>query len=190
MPSLPSLMAQCAFFSALGSVLAQVFVMGLSKGFDWGNLMGMVTYGAFIFAPFASVWYPFLEDIAPGGDLKSMFIKVGLDQAIASTLLVSCFYLWTTYLSTRNVDQSVAAVREKLFPTLKTNWLYWIPVQSINLTMVPSDYSVLVMNIASIPWNMFVSYMASKPPAGAAAPPRVITPKGKKRKAEPKDKGN
>ena len=32
-------------------------------------------------------------------------------------------------------------------------------MQAINLAFVPNDYQVLVMNLASIPWNMFISYM-------------------------------
>lgn len=55
------------------------------------------------------------------------------------------------------------AIRTKLenayLPGLKANWLLWPAVQGINFTIVPLEHRVLVVNVVSLGWNCFLSYL-------------------------------
>ena len=55
--------------------------------------------------------------------------------------------------------------KEKLsksyIPGLKANYMVWPLVQSINFKFVPLDLRVLVVNIVSLGWNCFLSYLNS-----------------------------
>ena len=42
------------------------------------------------------------------------------------------------------------ALKEKYVEALKKNWLLWPPVQAINLSIVPPDARVFVVNIVSL----------------------------------------
>ena len=41
---------------------------------------------------------------------------------------------------------------------MKVNWVWWVPVSIITFTCFPIQYRILVMNIAAIPWNVYMSY--------------------------------
>ena len=56
--------------------------------------------------------------------------------------------------------------RDKLKSTYSTalakNWMVWPLVQTINFKYVPLDHRVLVVNIVSLGWNCYLSYVNSK----------------------------
>jgi len=55
--------------------------------------------------------------------------------------------------------------KEKLeknyFQGLKANWMLWPAVQAVNFKLVPLEHRVLVVNIVSLGWNCFLSYLNS-----------------------------
>ncbi len=50
-----------------------------------------------------------------------------------------------------------------LFPTMLNLWSVWVPVQAINLTLVPLHNRVLVVNIVGVGWSMFMSWYGNRP---------------------------
>ncbi|KAI9836523.1 MAG: Protein required for ethanol metabolism [Sclerophora amabilis] len=55
--------------------------------------------------------------------------------------------------------------KEKLDKTYKSalakNWMVWPWVQAINFKFVPLDHRVLVVNVVSLGWNCYLSYINS-----------------------------
>jgi hypothetical protein len=82
------------------------------------------------------------------------------------------------------VGAAASAVEEKLWPTLKVNWLVWPGLTAFNLGLVPAPYRILFINFCSLGWSAFLSNMANKPTAapivvdGASAaggaPPKAL----------------
>jgi protein Mpv17 len=50
---------------------------------------------------------------------------------------------------------------------LKKNWQVWPGVQLINFAYVPLEFRVFVVNIVSLGWNCYLSYLNSQGSAGA-----------------------
>jgi len=45
---------------------------------------------------------------------------------------------------------------------LKANYMVWPMVQFVNFKFVPLEHRVLVVNIVSLGWNCFLSYLNSE----------------------------
>lgn len=116
-----------------------------------------------VFAPTAFYWYPYLESLFPGTDDNMMILyKLLMDQFIYSPLLLCSFWFHATFISTFDINKSVSAISQNVMGSLISNWCYWPFVQIINIGYMPDQYKVLVINFASIPWNMYVSYSVSQ----------------------------
>ena len=53
-------------------------------------------------------------------------------------------------------------LKSKYVEALKKNWVVWPPVQAVNFTFVPLEHRVLVVNIVSLGWNCYLSYVNSQ----------------------------
>lgn len=47
---------------------------------------------------------------------------------------------------------------------LTKNWMVWPFVQAINFTIVPLHHRVLVVNVISLGWNCYLSFLNSQGP--------------------------
>ena len=54
-------------------------------------------------------------------------------------------------------------VVDKLWPTLKVNWVVWPVLQTINMAVVPLQYRLLYVNFCSLFWSAYLSNMAAAP---------------------------
>eukprot|EP01084_Bolivina_argentea_P038555 71305_1 len=175
---------ECAMFSFIGSFLCQVF-FAKGKGWDILNMLILMSYSAVCFAPTAFYWYPFIESLFPGNDMKNVGLKLLMDQLIYSPLLLAWFWLHSTFLSTFNLNKSIDSVKQNVMSSLISNWCYWPFVQVVNIGYVPDQYKVLLINLASIPWNIYVSYSVANQKEQQQQPPSKG--KGKKKKKKRKD---
>ena len=55
-----------------------------------------------------------------------------------------------------------AKLKSTYVEALKKNWMVWPGVQAINFKFVPLDHRVLVVNVVSLGWNCYLSYVNSK----------------------------
>lgn len=60
------------------------------------------------------------------------------------------------------LDDAKAKWRREFWPTLKTNWVLWVPFQAFNQGIVPLQYRLLASNLVNIPWNTFLSYVNNR----------------------------
>jgi Mpv17 / PMP22 family len=71
-------------------------------------------------------------------------------------------------METGDMYAGVKKIEDKLWPTLKVNWVVWPVLQAVNLSVVPLQYRILYINFCSIFWSAYLSNMASsKAPAAA-----------------------
>jgi hypothetical protein len=112
-----------------------------------------------VFGPAATKWYQFLQKkINLRTNIQTTAARVMADQTIfASTNM----FLFLSSMSIMEGSDPREKLKKSYVPGLKANWLVWPAVQSVNFTMVPLEHRVLVVNIVSLGWNCFLSYLNS-----------------------------
>ncbi|KAI9874315.1 MAG: Protein required for ethanol metabolism [Pleopsidium flavum] len=150
-----------AVLFATGDVMAQQAVerVGLEKH-NFARTGRMALYGGAVFGPVATTWFKFLQNkIVLKNPNTTIAARVLTDQTVfASTNLF-------VFLSSMAIMEGTSP-KDKLESTyataLQKNWMVWPWVQAINFKLVPLEHRVLVVNIVSLGWNCYLSYINSK----------------------------
>lgn len=112
-----------------------------------------------VFGPAATKWYSFLQKrINFSSHNATIAARVAADQTVFATCNLALF------LSSMAIMEG-SDPKEKLdksyWSGLKANWAIWPAVQAVNFKLVPLEHRVLVVNIVSLGWNCFLSYLNS-----------------------------
>lgn len=112
---------------------------------------------AVVFGPAATKWYQFLsKNIVLQSKTATTLARVLADQTVFATTNMAFFLSTMAYLEGESPKKKL----EKAYlPGLKANWALWPAVQFCNFTFVPLHHQVLVVNIVSLGWNCFLSYL-------------------------------
>ncbi|KAK4574365.1 Protein required for ethanol metabolism [Recurvomyces mirabilis] len=146
----------------------------------WGNhelarTGRMALYGGCVFGPAATLWFGFLQRAVrlPGRPNLEIVARVAADQCImASTNL---FVFLSTMAVLEGTDPK-KKLESTYFNALKKNWMVWPAVQLVNFKFVLLEHRVLVVNIVSLGWNCYLSFLnsqGSNPQAEPVYPPDV-----------------
>lgn len=81
-----------------------------------------------------------------------------MDQTIFATTNMAIFLSTMAYLEG---DSPKKRLEKAYLPGLKANWMLWPAVQGVNFTLVPLEHRVLVVNVVSLGWNCYLSYLNS-----------------------------
>lgn len=71
-------------------------------------------------------------------------------------------------METGKPELGIQAIQDKLWPTLKVNWVVWPVLQGINFSLVPLQYRLLYINFCSLFWSAYLSNMAAAKPTPTA----------------------
>ncbi|KAL2057916.1 hypothetical protein ABVK25_001533 [Lepraria finkii] len=151
-----------AVLFATGDVMAQQAVekVGADKH-NFARTGRMALYGGCIFGPAATTWFAFLARSInfPNRPNLTIAARVITDQTVFASTNMFCF------LSSMAIMEG-SDPKEKLKSTyleaLKKNWMVWPPVQAVNFKFVPLEHRVLVVNVVSLGWNCYLSYVNSQ----------------------------
>ncbi|KAG6368490.1 hypothetical protein INS49_002699 [Diaporthe citri] len=149
-----------AILFGTGDVIAQQAVdkKGLEKH-DLARTGRMVLYGGAVFGPAATTWYKFL---AKNVNLKSpngtILARVALDQGVFAPVFIGVFLSSMATLEGNSVKEKL----DKNYKTaLTSNYMLWPFAQAVNFKVVPLEHRVLFVNVISIGWNCYLSYLNS-----------------------------
>ena len=118
-----------------------------------------LTWVSVVFGPAATQWYKVLTKIQLQNRYITTAARVLTDQCIFATLNLGLFLSSMAYLEGANPRQRL---QDKYAEALKKNWMLWPPVQTINFTLVPLEHRVLVVNVVSLGWNCYLSWVNSQ----------------------------
>ncbi|KAK5097757.1 Protein required for ethanol metabolism [Exophiala xenobiotica] len=119
----------------------------------------MVGYGGLVFGPAATKWYQFLSrKVVLQSKTATTVARVLADQSIFATTNMAFFLSTMAYFEGSSPKEKL---KKAYVPGLKANWALWPAVQFANFTYVPLQYQVLVVNVVSLGWNCFLSYLNS-----------------------------
>ncbi|KAF2638218.1 hypothetical protein P280DRAFT_471339 [Massarina eburnea CBS 473.64] len=149
-----------AVLFATGDTLAQQAVerRGIKKH-DLSRTGRMAAYGGAIFGPAATKWYQFLaRNINLRSNNGTIAARVACDQLIFAPTNMALFLSSMAYLEGASPKERL----QKSYVTgMVKNCMVWPWVQAVNFRFVPLDMRVLVVNVVSLGWNCYLSFLNS-----------------------------
>lgn len=175
------ILTQClstSFLFAAGDVIAQKAVERERNDNDDGSPMHnpyrtlrMALYGGGVFGPLVVHWYKFLQRAVriPTSPNLEIVARVALDQAVFTPVNLTLFFSSMATMEGVMGDDGKEGldtrerVRKKLrdnwLQGLRANWTVWPGVQLVNFRFVPLEHRLLVVNLVSLGWNSYLSYL-------------------------------
>lgn len=110
-----------------------------------------------IFGPIATNWFKFLQNhvVLKNKNLE-MAARVAADQCIVAPLNLGLFLTTMSVLEGTDPKKKIEA---NYSTALQKNYMIWPAVQAVNFKLVPLEHRVLVVNIVSLGWNCYLSYL-------------------------------
>ncbi|PWN50916.1 protein SYM1 [Violaceomyces palustris] len=159
--TLPRQCMSAGVLFATGDIIAQQAIEKKGKKHDFVRTARLTAYGGLIFSPIMAVWFgKVLERIPIKGRVGSVAAKVALDQGLAAPNMVALFFAATTLMEGKGTKEVKEKLEANWWSTLKTSWMVWIPVQTINMALVPPTQRLLFVNVVSVFWNTFLSLVS------------------------------
>lgn len=92
---------------------------------------------------------------SPNGTILA---RVALDQGVFAPVFIGVFLSSMATLEGNPVKEKL----DKNYKTaLTSNYMLWPFVQAVNFKVVPLEHRVLFVNVISIGWNCYLSYLNS-----------------------------
>lgn len=145
---------------AVGDITAQQVVekRGLKKH-DLTRTGRMALYGGVIFGPAAATWFKFLQKNVNLRNANSTILaRVALDQGVFAPVFISVFL---SSMAVLEGTSPKAKLEASYVPALTANYMIWPFVQLVNFKFVPLQHRVLFVNLISIGWNCYLSFLNS-----------------------------
>ena len=161
-------MALGAVIAGVGDAACQVAVEGRSAAqVDARRVLNLSLVRAFVMAPFLHVYFPWLSRLVPGARPWQVAKRVVADQVFGPPLSLPLVFGAAALLQGRP-ETAWPRLREQLLPTWGTGVFYWPLVHSYNFSRVPVASQPLFAHLASVPWNMVLSFRSNVPLAQRA----------------------
>ncbi|QIW97581.1 hypothetical protein AMS68_003099 [Peltaster fructicola] len=146
-----------------GDTMAQQLVE--RKGFanhELGRTGRMALYGGAVFGPAATTWFGFLQRRIriPSSPNLEILARVGADQCIFASANLFVFLSSMAIMEGSDPKQKLEST---YWNALQKNWMVWPVVQFTNFKFVPLEHRVLVVNVISLGWNCYLSFLNSQP---------------------------
>uniref|UniRef100_A0A7E4V166 Mitochondrial inner membrane protein Mpv17 n=1 Tax=Panagrellus redivivus TaxID=6233 RepID=A0A7E4V166_PANRE len=112
-------------------------------------------------APMSYKWFQIIERLVPSGRasaLKTGIKRMALDQILAAPVFTSVFLFNLNVLESRNFTNSLTKTATIFVPVITTNYKIWPLIQLINMSLIPLQYRVILVNFCGLFWNMYISY--------------------------------
>lgn len=149
-----------AVLFATGDTMAQQGVE--RRGLEKHDLMRtgrMAAYGGCIFGPAATKWFDFLvRRVNLPSKNGTILARVACDQFLFAPVNMTLFLSSMAYMEG---NSPVQRLKDAFVPGYQKNLMVWPWVQFTNFKYVPAEMRVLVVNIISLGWNCYLSFLNS-----------------------------
>jgi protein Mpv17 len=140
-----------------------------SAGLDYTRTLQVAVTGLLWSGPITHFWYSLLEKIY--GFLAQflriqnaaigLLVKLFLDAILFSPTVVVGYFTVRSILEGTGLAGAKEKLSTKFKPTLIGAWKFWPPVNSINFYFVPLQFRVLYMNVLSLLWSGYLTFVNS-----------------------------
>ncbi|XP_071523222.1 mpv17-like protein 2 isoform X2 [Panulirus ornatus] len=155
----------CGGLLAIGDGIQQQIdhMRGISTtpGHDWGRTGRLFLVGLSQGPPH-HIFYLWLDKVLPKRSAKAIFKKIIADQLLGAPFFAFTFFMGAGLLEGKTMNGSLQEFKLKFPVVYAFDWLIWPPTQTVNFLFVPTPYRVLYINIVTVIWDVFLSYMKHK----------------------------
>jgi len=124
-----------------------------AEEFDHARTARLGLFRLLFFGPAYSVWLKFLEsqfgNMATAGR-AGLAKKIALDQFLWAPPALGSFYVSMSLMEGNGMLAGLERCRTCLWKTLCYNWMLWIPMQCVTLSVVPITYRVAFVSVLMI----------------------------------------
>jgi len=173
----PTKIISSGLIGGLGDILIQTVENNgreVPIPFDFRRLAVFSTVAALYIAPVIHVWFDYLNNlqfIQNMSNVRKAGVMMLLDQTIGATVINFLFfvafeianYIYPPYNPAKSLlEACVDSAKGNIWVTLVANWKCWPFLNFMNFLLIPVEYRVLVSNVFSVFWNMFLSSVANR----------------------------
>jgi hypothetical protein len=126
----------------------------------WRRTLDMGVIRAGVMAPFLQLYFPFLSRLVPGTTMPQVLKRVVADQLIGAPVSI-CLIFFAAACLRGDPASVVPRLEQQMVPTWQSGATYWPFVHSLNFRFVPVAHHAVVAHVASIWWNVVLSYRAN-----------------------------
>jgi protein Mpv17 len=137
------------------------------QSFSIRRTLSIAAFGAGYNGGICTVIYPLYTRLLP-----SWFAQTTMRTGLGSTIIDNCihspvFYVPTFFITTGmlqgdSLETSVATLTHGYWETMRMTWLMWVPLQSINFSIVPPRMRVLVLSSGCFFYTCGIDYLLEK----------------------------
>ncbi|KAF2887948.1 hypothetical protein ILUMI_18225 [Ignelater luminosus] len=124
---------------------------------DLQSVKRYAIFGTCIQGPLLTVWYRWLDRTVVGKSYKIILKKVLMDQFLMTPHLVWLFFIAMSIMEGRK--DILAECKQKFIPTFKTSCMFWLPAQTVNFTIIPTQFRVVYVGSCSLCWVNILCYI-------------------------------
>lgn len=131
-----------------------------TRKWDTGRAVNMFITGCTM-GPLLHYWYFWVDKITPRKGIqhvKVVIVKVAVDQGFAP--FFGCWYFTMMgLLQGHSLADSLKEFREKFWEYFLAELTLWPTAQMINFLFLPPRYRVMFVNVVTLGWNVYLSYL-------------------------------
>ena len=146
-------------------ILTQQLVEKNGSSHDCRRSLRMGVMGLII-GPIQRTWFLTLERFIPPTSKIQIVKKLIIDQTIYGPFIVFFFYTLSGTLAGKEFHEIKLLLQERYIKTMFTAYKVWPFVQAVNFSLVPLQHRANFVQVVSLCWNMYLSWMSNKPISG------------------------
>ncbi|KAM3856581.1 mpv17-like protein 2 [Vipera latastei] len=111
--------------------------------------------------PLLHYWYLWIDKISPRKgvqQLKVVITKVAIDQTFAP-FFGGWYFIIMALLQGHSLADGIDEFRDKFWDYYLAELAVWPAAQTFNFLYLPSKYRVLFVNVMTLGWNVYLSYL-------------------------------